>query len=424
MTALDLLGFISAALLMQIAVSIAVAVRNVHNDHNLYNSGRDADDPIDSATCLSDKSPDIQYCAWQGLRDFRVVGREFEDSAQTICSFYLEPVDALPLPHFLAGQFLTVSLRIQDSKKQTKIVTRCYSLSNQPGLKNYRISIKRALSSTKSSTNLPDTLPGLISNYFHDHIHQGDVISLLAPNGQFHMDSQSNGSVVMIAGGIGITPLLSMLLWCIEQQPTRIIHFYYGVKNSREQAFKTLLENLANQHANLHLNVVYSNPIEGDPFGADLDNGYINIELLRRTLPSREQQFYVCGPSAMMASLIPDLIEWGVSRQNIHYEAFGPASVHANPIADDTQDLSPIEVKFQKSTRTLIWDGRDQNLLDFAERNGIAIEAGCRAGSCGSCETKVLAGSVSYREKPEYDTALGHCLLCVGRPDSALVIQA
>lgn len=409
MTALTLLGYISAALLLQLAVAVVITIRNYRRD------------AVHSALPSPGDNVVTRTSAWQGLREFRVARREFEDGAQTVCSFYLEPLDGLPLPDFQAGQFLTVSLQIEDLKKQTKIVTRCYSLSDKPNTKNYRISIKRAL----SPANLPDTLPGIMSNYFHDNIHVGNIIGIRAPSGQFHIDSQSIAPAVLIAGGIGITPLLSMLLWCSEHQPSRVIHFYYGVRNSREQAFKALLENLARQHANLHLNVVYSCPLEGDELGSDHHHlGYVDIELLRRTLPYGEQQFYVCGPAPMMESLVPGLFEWGVSRQNIHYEAFGPASIHDTPMESDTAENISVEVKFHKSGRTLVWDGRDQNLLDFAERNNIAVEAGCRAGSCGSCETKVVSGSVNYRDKPEYDIAVGHCLLCVGRPASALVIEA
>jgi len=409
MTALALLGYISAALLLQLAVAVAVAIRNYRRD------------AVQTTPGLHDDKDAEVTSAWQGLREFRVLRREFEDSAKTVCSFYLEPLDAMPLPDFLAGQFLTVSLQIQDFKKQTKILTRCYSLSDKPGLNNFRISIKRAL----SPPNLPGVLPGIVSNHFHDHIHEGDILGIRAPAGQFHIDAGSSSPVVLIAGGIGITPLLSMLLWCVEHQPTRVIHFYYGVRNSLEHAFKALLENLARQHDNLHLNVVYSCPVEGDALGSDHQHlGYVDTDLLRRTLPYGEKQFYVCGPAPMMESLVPGLIEWGVSREHIHFEAFGPASVHAFPIADDRAEKISVQVKFQKSGRTLVWDGRDQNLLDFAERNNIAVEAGCRAGSCGSCETKVVSGTVAYHDKPEYEVSAGHCLLCVGRPDSALVIQA
>ncbi|MEO8000600.1 MAG: 2Fe-2S iron-sulfur cluster-binding protein [Arenimonas sp.] len=409
MNALTLLGYISAALLLQLAVGIAITVRNYRRD------------AVHPTLTLHDNTAATPTSAWQGLREFRVLSRQFEDIAQTVCSFYLGPVDALPLANFLSGQFLTVSLHIQDLKQQTKILTRCYSLSDNPGLKHYRISIKRTL----APSNLSDVQAGIVSNYFHDYIREGDIIGIRAPAGQFTIDSASNAPIVLIAGGIGITPLLSMLLWCIEHQPTRAIHFYYGVRNSQEQAFKAQLEQLARQHENLHLHVVYSNPVEGDTLsGGHQHFGYVDMHLLRSTLPYGEQHFYVCGPAAMMEMLVPGLIEWGVSRKNIHFEAFGPASVHAYQIADDTAENLSVEVKFQKSERTLVWDGSDQNLLDFAERNHIAAESGCRAGSCGSCETKLVSGTVSYREKPEYDVAPGHCLLCVGRPDSALVIEA
>jgi len=270
MTALALLGYISAALLLQLAVAVAVAIRNYRRD------------AVQTTPGLHDDKDAEVTSAWQGLREFRVLRREFEDSAKTVCSFYLEPLDAMPLPDFLAGQFLTVSLQIQDFKKQTKILTRCYSLSDKPGLNNFRISIKRAL----SPPNLPGVLPGIVSNHFHDHIHEGDILGIRAPAGQFHIDAGSSSPVVLIAGGIGITPLLSMLLWCVEHQPTRVIHFYYGVRNSLEHAFKALLENLARQHDNLHLNVVYSCPVEGDALGSDHQHlGYVDTDLLRRTLP-------------------------------------------------------------------------------------------------------------------------------------------
>jgi uncharacterized protein len=72
----------------------------------------------------------------------------------------------------------------------------------------------------------------------------------------------------------------------------------------------------------------------------------------------------------------------------------------------------------------LMWDGADASLLDFAEKNGVVVEAGCRAGSCGSCDTKLVSGTVSYANKPDFKVASGHCLLCVGLPESALVLEA
>jgi ferredoxin len=89
-----------------------------------------------------------------------------------------------------------------------------------------------------------------------------------------------------------------------------------------------------------------------------------------------------------------------------------------------TPAATAVEVRFQRSGRTLSWDGRDASLLDFAERHGIEVESGCRSGGCGSCETRLLEGQIRYEHAPDHDVAPGHCLLCVGRPSSALVLEA
>ena len=79
---------------------------------------------------------------------------------------------------------------------------------------------------------------------------------------------------------------------------------------------------------------------------------------------------------------------------------------------------------FRKSARTLQWDGEDANLLDFAERHDLSVESGCRSGSCGTCEVKLISGTVRYAEKPDHEITPGYCLLCVGFPESALEIEA
>ncbi len=365
--------------------------------------------------------------AWTGWRDFSVVAREFEDAAQSQCSFYLQPVDGQPLPTFKPGQFLTVAPnvmpRTSDGPAATRAITRCYSLSDRPGLGHYRVTIKRV----PAPPDHPEFAPGLSSNHFHDQVRVGDTLRVKAPAGHFFIDSDPNLPAVLIAGGIGITPMMSMLRWCVAQQPQRVVHLFYGLRNSGEHAFKQLLEEIAASHPALRLNVVYSRPGESDLQGRDYQHkGHVDVELLRRTLPHGRHQFYVCGPPAMMQALVPALAEWGVPVRDIHYEAFGPASVKlpggaaeaAAPIA------TGVEVRFQRSGRTLTWDGRDASLLDFAERHGVEVESGCRSGGCGSCETRLLEGKVQYEHAPDHEVAAGCCLLCVGRPSSPLVLEA
>jgi ferredoxin-NADP reductase len=407
MTAPLLLACIVAALLLQLAVGIGVAVWR--------RGGSAADRPAAAQTGPADNPS----AAWSGWREFRVARREFEDGAHTQCSFHLEPVDGAALPPFKPGQFLTFSLKVSGEHA----IIRCYSLSDRPDTGRYRITVKR-LPAPPGRSDVP---PGVASSHFHDRVHEGDVLRVRAPSGRFCIDPDPDVPVVLVAGGIGITPLLSMLRWCLAEQPGRTVHLYYGVRGGDEHAFRQPLEALARSHPRFHLNVIYSRPGPNDVLGRDYHHaGHVDAGLLRRTLPEGRHQFYVCGPAALMESLIPALSRSGVPERDIHHEAFGPASV---PAARARQALrpgiaTPLEVRFRRSGRTLAWDGQDKNLLEFAERNGVRIPSGCRAGSCGSCETKLVSGTVHYAQVPDHEVAANHCLLCVGTPASALVLEA
>ncbi len=414
MTVLSLLSFISAALLLQLAAGIGWAVWQRRS------AGVGA--PLAAPVA----KPGKVDAAWAGWREFRVVQRAFEDPAQSQCSFYLQPVDGQPLPAFKPGQFLTFTLEARPQAPLTmagqRTITRCYSLSDRPDPTRYRITIKRV----PAPGDHPKFAPGLSSNHFHDHVQVGDILRVKAPAGHFFIDPDPDVPVVLIGGGIGITPMMSMLGWCLDQQPQRTVHLYYGLRNSHEHAFKQVLEDIAARHAPLRLNIVYSRPGETDVEGRDYQHrGHVDVELLRHTLPHGRHQFYVCGPPAMMETLVPALAAWGVPLPDIHFEAFGPASVKLPGAAETPVPIAAeLEVRFQRSGRTLAWDGRDSSLLDFAERHGIAVESGCRSGGCGSCETRVVEGTVQYDSAPDHDVAPGHCLLCVGRPSSAVVLEA
>jgi len=412
MTAAELLGLITAALLTQLMVGIGVAVWR----------RRLAPAAVPTGAAKSVRPG----AAWAGWREFRVAQRSFEDAAQSQCSFHLHPVDGQPLPAFKPGQFLTFSLDVANSSAGNglakRAITRCYSLSDRPDPTHYRVTIKRV----PAPADHPEWPPGLSSNHFHDHVRPGDILLVKSPSGHFFIDPDPAVPVVLIGGGIGITPMMSMLRWCVAEQPQRTLHLYYGVRNSGEHAFKQVIEEIAASHPSLRLNIVYSRPAATDVQGRDYQHeGHVDVELLRRTLPHGRHQFYVCGPPAMMQTLVPALAEWGVPGADIHHEAFGPASVRlpgAPEVSVPAADA--FEVKFQRSGRTLSWDGRDASLLDFAERHGIEVESGCRSGGCGSCETRLAEGSVQYEHAPDHDVAPGHCLLCVGRPSSNLVLEA
>jgi ferredoxin-NADP reductase len=351
-----------------------------------------------------------------------VVRRAFEDDARSQCSFYLQPVDGAPLPVFLPGQFLTFAVPAREGATPSTL-TRCYSLSDRPDPAAYRITIKRAM----PPPGRPELPPGASSSHFHDRVHEGDVLRVKAPAGRFFIDTDASVPAVLIAGGIGITPMMSMLRWCVSEQPQRAVHLFYGVRNSADHAFKGVLESLARTHPTFQLHMVYSDPQPGDALERDHQHtGRIDLDLIRRCLPHGQHQFYVCGPPPMMQSLVPALREWGVREQDIHFEAFGPATVRpAGPVSNEPPPATTttLDVHLRRSGRTLVWDGQDANLLDFAERHLVAVESGCRSGSCGSCETRLVSGSVRYAERPDHEVAPGHCLLCVATPQTALELE-
>ncbi|MBF0461172.1 MAG: 2Fe-2S iron-sulfur cluster binding domain-containing protein [Magnetococcales bacterium] len=371
-----------------------------------------------------------QTDGWEGWRTFRVQRKTFEDSSRSVCSLYLVPTDGQTLPSFAPGQFLTFSFRITDPvTQQPKAVTRCYSLSDQPGLDYYRISVKR-VPAPAGSVGIP---PGLASHHIHDTIQEGDILQVKAPSGQFCLEKGAF-PVVFVAGGIGITPLLSMLNTHLAQGPTREIWLFYGVRNSTEQVSLAHLKALARQYPHFHLQVCYSKPLPGDIQDSDCQQaGHVDIALLRRTLSLPLYQFYVCGPRNMMESIIPALDAEGIPEAWIHFESFGPASLvrpgrssttRPEQAASSAAGRGMITVTFVRSGKTLPWDEKADSLLEFAEQNGIEVASGCRSGGCGTCETIIQQGEVAYTYSPDFSPQPGSGLLCVAKPKRELSLMA
>jgi len=360
--------------------------------------------------------------SWSGFREFEVQRKVYEDRERQICSFYLAPVDGRPLPPFQPGQFLTFRLPMERSVG-SETLTRCYSLSDRPRSDCYRVSIKRVAGSS-GADGLP---PGRSSNYFHDHMEHGSRLQVKAPSGQFHLDQESERPLVLVGGGIGITPMLSMLEHLLETGSQREIWLFYGVRNGDEMVMQPRLQHLAELHPNFHLHSCFSQPRENDRPGIDYRHqGRVDIELLRNTLPMAGYQFYLCGPQPMMQSLVPGLETLGIHPADIHYEAFGPASIpgkkpHA-PAKQVDNDIT-CEVRFSKSGRQVTWQPGAGSLLELAEAEGIEVDSGCRAGGCGACQTRLESGEVGYDSPPDADIESGHCLLCTSKPKGDLVLQ-
>jgi ferredoxin-NADP reductase len=440
MTSLTLLLWIASGLVVQLVIYLGIGFwRNSLEYRNLRNLTAQMNLPVETES--ANQNDDISIAAWQGFRTFKVDRKIMEDAAQSVCSLYLVPEDDAPLPTFLPGQFLTFRLDVPTNGAASEKpggaaeqIVRCYSLSDAPSPAHYRISVKRVLPPTGR-----DVPPGRSSSFIHDQLAIGSRLQVRAPAGHFHID-RSNAPVVLIAGGIGITPLLSMLNWSLAEQPGREIWLFYGVRNASEAVMTAHLEALATAHANFHLRFCWSDALPVDVAGRDMYRcGRINVDLLRVELPLKPYHFYICGPTPMMASLVPALGDWGVPDDRIHFEAFGPASIQrkqeaANAVANTVADpvaTSPgsasetaIVVTFAKSGKQFPWQPAKGTLLEFAEANGISVDSGCRAGSCGTCQTTIREGEVGYRQQPDYDPDPGSCLICCCAPKTSVTLEA
>jgi uncharacterized protein len=355
---------------------------------------------------------------WNGFRKFVVKQKVLE--ADGLSSVYLGPHDGRPLPDFMPGQYLTFQLPIPG---QSKPVIRCYSLSDRPRPDYYRITVKYL----PAPPDTPGIAPGLGSGFFHNDVREGDIIDVKAPGGHFYLDPMEKGGVVLIGGGVGVTPMLSMLNTLVGLQSRREVWFFYSVRNSDDHIMRDSLQTIGRENPNMHIVICYSRPNHDNVAGQHYDEaGRLSVELVRRRLPSSNFDFYMCGPGAMMEDLTRDLMEWGVPQSQIHFETFGPSSV--KKVGGVTQApmalAKKFAVQFKRSGKTADWTAACSNLLELAEQSGVTIASGCRSGNCGTCVVAIQAGEVAYVQTPGSAPDPGTCLTCVAMPKTDVVLDA
>jgi ferredoxin-NADP reductase len=278
--------------------------------------------------------------------------------------------------------------------------------------------------------HLPDVPAGLSSNYLHDCVRVGDAVEAKMPSGSFYLDMEKYHAVAMIAGGIGVTPMISMLNAIARTRISRNIYFFFALRHGGDHVFKEHLQELQKACPNIHLQVLYDEPRPHDRQGLDFDRaGRINTDVLREFLPSLHMEYYVCGPPGMMHAISEGLRGAGVSADSIRTESFGPSSLsyrnalHADE-ASAVNSAQPLEVKFLRSGVTAQWTSADGTLLELAEKHGVNIDFGCRYGDCATCLTPLLRGRVSYVHPTGAEPEPGSCLPCSCKPETAVDLDA
>ena len=252
---------------------------------------------------------------WIGYRNF-VVDKKVKES-DVITSFYLKPEDGKPIATYEAGQYLTLKVKIP-GEKYTHV--RHYSLSDSPGKDYYRISVKREDARGEAPA-------GIVSTYLHNQVQEGDLLQVAAPAGDFTIVTKDL-PIVLISGGVGLTPLISMLNTIVETQHDRKVTFIHAAINGRTHAMKEHVAQLAAQHENVQSFVCYESPTDEDRAAHNYDKeGFIDLDWLRSILPDNQADFYVCGPIPFMKVVLRALNDWGVPKERSHYEAFSPISI-------------------------------------------------------------------------------------------------
>jgi ferredoxin-NADP reductase/predicted pyridoxine 5'-phosphate oxidase superfamily flavin-nucleotide-binding protein len=343
---------------------------------------------------------------WRPLRVTRI-----EAQSQNIRSIYLEPADGAGLPLFQAGQHLPLRFNIDG-----EVHIRTYSLSSAPSDDFFRISVKR---------------DGRVSTHLHEQIRVGDLLEARAPQGHFTVAPHERRPLVLLAAGVGITPLLSMLREVVYQGlRTRRIRPTWFIQSSRtlaDQPFRRELDRLL-EDAGDAVRVVrlLSQPEAEAVQGEDFDlSGRIDVALLKDLLTVEDYDqldFVVCGPGSFTQSLYDGLRELDIRDSRIHAETFGPSTLRRRPDPDAVVIEQPpaatvsVPVVFQRSAKEARWQPEGGSLLELAESRGLRPEFSCRGGSCGTCKTRLISGQVHYPLPPAEVPDDGQVLICCAIP--------
>lgn len=347
---------------------------------------------------------------WRQFRVSRIV-----EESSVIRSFHLEPADGGAVAPSRAGQHLPIRLAVDGDDNP---VLRSYTLSSAPSDDHYRISVKREAE-------------GRASRFLHDALEEGDVIEARLPSGNFTIDAAERRPAILIAAGVGITPMIAMLRHLVHEgkrlRQTRPSLLIQIARDSRQRAFDQEIDCLSQQAGDTSqiVRLVSNRLPEERP---DAVEGRFSADLLRTAPPLDECDFFLCGPPGFMQFAYDILLSLGAADHRIFAEAFGPASLE-RAAADNTAITDsaftaepadhPVRVVFAASHKEARWTPDSGSLLDTAEERGLFPEHSCRSGSCGSCAVKLVSGAVAYPAKPSATIPQGEVLVCCAVPAEA-----
>jgi uncharacterized protein len=352
-----------------------------------------------------------------GWRKLSVARRVIESS--DVVSLHLVSADGSALLPFAPGQFLTFRLPGREGRP----VPRNYSISSDPAdLSHYRISVKRE----------PE---GLGSGHIHDAMAVGATVEVTGPKGDFVLNQSDSNPVLLLAGGIGVTPLLAMA-HVLAKEGKRPAYLFHACRDAKVQPFGAELAELSRKASNLKVSTRLERTESKDASSPNFaGEGRVTRALLRENLPLDAYQAYLCGPKPFMQAMYDCLVSLGLPEDRIAYEFFGPAiKLEAHPETVLPADSKPLQetlpsrgagadsVTFSQSSLAAEWNGQHRTLLDFAEAQGLTPAFSCRNGICNTCLTEI-EGKVRYVDEPLDEPGPGKALLCCSVPDGPVTLK-
>jgi glycine betaine catabolism B len=349
---------------------------------------------------------------WSGQLRLAAVFRE----TPTVQTFrFVDPGGGeLPFLH-RPGQFVTVEVTLEG-----KPVKRSYTIASAPSQRRHlELTVRREAN-------------GTVSRYLHDTLKVGDLLTMAGPSGSFTFSGSEADSIVLIAGGVGITPMMSVLRYLTDCAWPGEIVLLYACRSSDEYVFAEELRQLQRRHARLQV-IASMTRAEGTAW--DGPRGRLGKALIVDAVPDiARRRVHLCGPAPMMEAVKQALAELGVPAQQVKTEAFGPAIRPADrqpPVAmamaraRELPGATPT-VRFVRSGKAAPLPP-DASILEVAEAIDVPIDSACRSGTCGSCKVKLLSGSVTMAVREGLsaeDEAAGFVLACQAKALADVAVDA
>ena len=300
----------------------------------------------------------------------------------------------LPLPGFLPGQYISLKFNISG-----KDIERCYSLANWSRFPFcYKLVIKRE----------PQ---GICSGHIYDHLTVGDFVQASMPTGKFYYDRvNSFGNIVLVAGGVGITPMRSMweYLQKHKKKGQNVVLFYSAKYRDELCYFEDFLK-----EADKSKGFYFYPFLSQEAVDATINSGRLSARVISTFIAVKDiSRLYMCASAQMMEDLRNGLIQAGMSEENIHFELFG---------VSHTGEAKACKISLGKSC-TMDYEGKG-TLYQFLETAGCKINGFCKAGICGNCKVKINSGKVKYLLKPDCKLNEGEILPCCCIPESDIILD-